>query len=324
MKQLFHVFLVSILAVSLSACGSSEPQTSETEQPETKEEEPVPEEPVITWEEEFEEGKKLLEAQNYEEAIEAFTRAIDIDNQEAPVFIRRGDAYVGIEQLQSAWDDYETAAKIDENNPEAYLGMADVHIRRNEFDEALELLGSAPSAVKADAQVAAKAEEMKSGTYMDSSRNIRRADEYDTDGNLVFINVYEFEGNRRTGWTNYTVENGIETLYEKCFVTYGSNGLPEKHEFYDANGAFRSSQTMEYDGNGLETRRNVYDNNGEFVAYYLNYYDENGNEIKYEGYLADGTLMMYETSEYDSSGRRISSSVYDGAGNLTGTKTYDY
>ena len=317
-----QLFLAGILAVSVSACGAKEPEPAPVPEPE----ETVPEEPVITWEEVYDEGIKLLKKEDYKAAAGKFTDAIEIDDSQAPVYVGRGDAYVHLEDitqhLEKALEDYRTAADLDENCAEAYLGMADVYIRRGEFTEAYDLLGSVPAKAAENEAIEDKLSEIQNGTYMDSSNNVRRAEQYDTSGAMVMITEYEFDGNRKTGWTNYTVENGVPALLETCTVTHGDNGLPAKNTYYNADGSLKSSQTMEYDDKGLEIRRNVYDNTDTFVAYYQSYYDDAGNEVKYEGYYADGTLFMVQTNEYDSKGNLVSSNIYDGAGNLTGTKTY--
>ena len=47
-----------------------------------------------TWQEQYDLGLRYLEEGNYEEAILAFTAAIEIDPKQAPAYIGRGDAYV--------------------------------------------------------------------------------------------------------------------------------------------------------------------------------------------------------------------------------------
>jgi tetratricopeptide (TPR) repeat protein len=97
-----------------------------------------------TWQEQYDLGIRYMEEGSYEEAIIAFTAAIEIDPKQAATYVSRGDAYVQSgetdEILAAALADYEQAVKLDKVNPDAYLGIADVYIRMNEYDKALEIL----------------------------------------------------------------------------------------------------------------------------------------------------------------------------------------
>ena len=80
---------------SLSACGQSGP----------------------TWQEQYDLGVRYLSEGNYEEAIIAFTAAIEIDPKRPQAFIGRGDAYTGTgteESLTAAISDYKEALTLDE------------------------------------------------------------------------------------------------------------------------------------------------------------------------------------------------------------------
>ena len=99
---------------------------------------------VPTWQEQYDLGLRYLEEGNYEEAVLAFTAAIEIDPKQAPAYIGRGDAYVRSgeteENLTAALADYKKAMALDETAAEAYLGLADVYIRQGDVDRAIELL----------------------------------------------------------------------------------------------------------------------------------------------------------------------------------------
>ena len=124
MKRLSSFLLALVLLVDVSACGGSPS--------------------VLTWQEQYDLGVRYLEEGNYEEAIIAFTAAIEIDPKQAPAYVGRGDAYIGSgeteENLAAAQADYEKAIELDETNANAYLGLADVYIRRGDYDLAEEIL----------------------------------------------------------------------------------------------------------------------------------------------------------------------------------------
>ena len=98
----------------------------------------------LTWQEQYDLGVRYLSEGNYEEAIIAFTAAIEIDPKQAPAYVGRGDAYALFgeteENLAAALADYEKALELDETNAEAYLGLADVYIRQGDYEKAREIL----------------------------------------------------------------------------------------------------------------------------------------------------------------------------------------
>ena len=100
-----------------------------------------------TWQEQYDLGVRYLEEGNYEEAIIAFTAAIEIDPKQAPAYVGRGDAYIGSgeteENLEAAQADYEMAIELDGTLVDAYLGFADVYVRKDEKEKAREILTNA-------------------------------------------------------------------------------------------------------------------------------------------------------------------------------------
>ena len=120
MKRIFVLTLSLVLV--LCACGQSGP----------------------TWQEQYDLGVRYLSEGNYEEAIIAFTAAIEIDSKRAPAYVGRGDAYAGSGELEEtltlAQADYETAIELDGTIPEAYLGLAEVYIRRGDYEMAEKIL----------------------------------------------------------------------------------------------------------------------------------------------------------------------------------------
>ena len=89
----------------LSACSIS-PKTAET-----------------TWQEQYDLGVRYLSDGNYEEAIIAFTAAIEIDPKQAPAYVGRGDAYFRADIYDKAEIDFLTAKELDpELDLQARLG----------------------------------------------------------------------------------------------------------------------------------------------------------------------------------------------------------
>ena len=309
MKKFLSVVLLMMLL--LTACGQAAP----------------------TWQEQYDLGVRYLSEGNYEEAIIAFTAAIEIDPKRAEAYIERGNAYIGsgetAETLAAALADYENAVSIDETNAEAYLGLADVYIRMGEYDKALEILKTGLEKAGGDAVIAEKIEEVQDGVFKDSGQKIRRTNQYTVDGELEGYTEYSYdELERRCGWNNYDRnygENGEDlgfVLENYCIVSFNEKNLPLSNQFYDPDGIPTDNDTFVYNEQGLKTEQYRYDAEGELAYYFLFYYDERGLQTKYEGYYADGSMYAYWISEYDEQGNRIREVAYDADGVMTGYNSF--
>ena len=321
MKKKLSVILCGLLIFGSMAACSQKQEGSPAPAEETAAAETEAAEEKVSWEDLYSQGLECLAAEDYDGAVKAFTEAIAADPEQAPVYVGRGDAYVRLEgadaevikeNLMKAYADYEKAAGLDETYAAAYLGMADVLIRQESFEEAYDLLVAAEGKVTDSAEILGKVQEIEKGSYVDSSAQIRRKNYYDPSGNLTGYQINEFDQlGRRSGWRNYenAYGNGIE-LYEYCVVTFGDNGLPARNDYYNPDGSERAYQTMEYDDRGLEVRRDAY-SNGSHMGYYLTYYDDEGKETGYDTYNADGSMAMYSRYDYDENGSLLQQNNYN-------------
>lgn len=143
MKRLSNFLLVLMLLMGVSACAKAQP----------------------TWQEQYDLGVRYLSEGNYEEAIIAFTAAIEIDPKQALAYVGRGDAYMASgeteENLTAAQADYEKAIELDERNVDAYVGLANLYIRRGEYDKALEILNQGLEKTNSNQIIADRIEDVK-------------------------------------------------------------------------------------------------------------------------------------------------------------------
>ena len=108
---------------------------------------------AAAWQEQYDLGVKYLSEGNYEEAIIAFTAAIDIDEKRPEGFIGRGDAYAGQAEesgspeeeeagalYRDALADYLAAIELDDQLVEVYEKAAGVYVSLGDLDAAIELL----------------------------------------------------------------------------------------------------------------------------------------------------------------------------------------
>ena len=230
MKRICGLLLTLALVLGLCPCGQKAP----------------------TWEEQYDLGVKYLSEGNYQEAIIAFTAAIEIDPKRAEAYVGRGDAYIGsgetAENLAAALADYEQAAALDETNPAAYLGMADVYIRMGEYDKALEILRQGLDKTGSDESIAEKIAEMESGTITDASGKKRRESSYDGEGNLIWYRIYGYPEGKSYEVTSYDAA-GNQTGY--AYAAHDGNGNQTAMVSLNESSGVVSQDLLEYDGRCL-------------------------------------------------------------------------
>lgn len=325
-----YLFILAILA-GITACGNNADTQSEPN--------------ALTWQEQYDLGIRYLSEGNYEEAIIAFTAAIEIDPKQALAYVGRGDAYVTSgetkENLAAAQADYEKAIELDETNAEAYLGLADVYIRQGNYDKALQVLKNALSKTKNNQSILDKIAEIESGNIVDSAGKIRRLSTFDDNGNLIWYHTYDydeygqesaidaFDGSgillghidvtQDTGMWGYSYDTGEMTqgIYE-----YDEKGRMSKVTLSEPGGPPTSYVVCEY-GTGGDYRQSQYNIDGALTGY-TDYDYENGNMVEYRSYDTEGELYYRGVRNYDSDGNLVKQSSFNGGGELIGSIAYAY
>lgn len=98
---------------------------------------------VLSWQEQYDLGVRYLNEGNYEEAIIAFTAAIEIDEKNTAAYLGRAEAYMNSDLekgIENALADYNTVLELDSGCEDAYLGMAKAYIKLGDYDKAREAL----------------------------------------------------------------------------------------------------------------------------------------------------------------------------------------
>ena len=339
------IWIIAVLAVVLlgacagqNAAGDTDPTPDTSNGP--------------TWQEQYDLGVRYLSEGKYQEAIIAFTAAIEIDPKQAPAYVGRGDAYVlsgeTEHNLAAAKADYEMAIELDETIAEAYLGLADVYIRQGDYEKALEVLREGLEKCGNSQEIADKIAEIESGNISDSSGKARRMTGYDGNGNVVFWHDYIYdEQGRQASATSYDAAGAqtghVDMVYDSSsgnkLVTWGyvlDTGVIEKIELtYDRSGNvisrtwFHGNEvstitTMEYNDAGQLIQENYKDAAGNITSFRIFEYDADGKEMKFSDFGEDGTLYNYCISEYDSAGNLQKRSWYNGDGSLSGYEIMQY
>lgn len=123
MKKVALVALAVTLMLSIVACENSASGSS--------------------WQGKYDLGVRYLEEGNYEEAIIAFTAAIEIDPARTAAYIQRGNAYLGAKDDASARADFQKSTEIDASLAEAWIGLAGIVYRTEGVEAAIKVLKSA-------------------------------------------------------------------------------------------------------------------------------------------------------------------------------------
>ena len=131
MKRITSLILTLSLVLGLCACGQKEEDSA-----------------ASTWQEQYDLGVRYLSEGNYEEAVIAFTAAIDIDPKRPEAYIGRGDAYFASDEYSTAEEDYRLALALDTAMVEIYDRLADLYVRTGDLEQALEILRQGYEATK--------------------------------------------------------------------------------------------------------------------------------------------------------------------------------
>ena len=300
MKKLLCVLFAALMLLSLAACGKN----------------------ADPWQEQYDLGVRYLSEGNYEEAIIAFTAAIEIDPKRAEAYISAADAYLNI-------GDFDQAEKI--------------------LQEGYDTTG--------DETIAELIEKYKEGNYHSSDGRVFRRNGYNENGILVWyhmfthdiegkeasITSFDVDGNQ-TGHVDYVYDaQGRRTTANGYYLTgevfvieieYDSQGNIIRKKRYEPDGTFLERQENTYDAQGRTKTENIYDANDVLLRYdeyeyseaekrWLHYnaagkltgYDV-FTENRQEFYSATGELKGYEVRIYDADGTYLGEERYDGEGNL--------
>ena len=211
-KRIWIIILASVVAISLIITAVVALTSGETKK---------------SWQEQYDLGVRYLNNGNYEEAIIAFTAAIEIDPRNPDSYIGRADAYTKLGDIASARTDYETVLTIDDSFVDAWLGLAETYVSEGNIEKALEVLQDA-AAKTGDSRFKAKIEELEPLTS-----NIRWTFENGTltisgEGPMEDYKIYylndDLEEKSTAPWNSYrsdieriVVETGVTTISRNAF-----------------------------------------------------------------------------------------------------------
>lgn len=284
MKKITLLMLALALVLGLCACGQKTP----------------------TWQEQYDLGIRYLSEGNYEEAIIAFTAAIEIDSTKADVYIGRGNAYMGLDQiddnLTAAKSDYERAIALDKLNEIAYMKLADVYILQGKTDEALYILQCGlENATSSDGISGMISELSASGSVQ--YKIIRQDQSYYDEAGDILINLYYDQvqilgDNPALSMINEAIENDYNTVLpiserEKYTDFIQNPQLSTEHPFcnttsaevtYNQDGILSIAMTTEWYMGGVSARD----------YYGLNYNIYTGDELTLTDLAGADSQLLFD------------------------------
>ena len=123
MKRFISILTVAILsAVMLFSCGKSVQER---------------------WQEQLDLGMRYLEELDYESAILAFTKAIEVDPNRSEAYVERAKLYVQRNaegDLALAAADYEKAIELGEETVDVFLALASIYEELGDLEKAIEII----------------------------------------------------------------------------------------------------------------------------------------------------------------------------------------
>ena len=279
MKQICSLFLALALILGLCGCGQKAETSAEANAP--------------AWQEQYDLGVRYLSEGNYQEAIIAFTAAIEIDPK----------------------------------RPDAYIGLADAHTARGDTMAAMDVLNQALGAVGENDALSAALEKLRGGPrtrrtdfenghYLiiefDDYGNQVRTTQYNADGTLMVETEYDADGNIvRT--TDY-YDDG--TVHVRSYEYDGNVRRTMRVITYGPDGKEQSNQLTEFDADGKEVRVTWYNTDGAARSYMVPEYDAEGKVVRENMYKADGTMTGYWVPEYDADGNTVRRTQYEADGTV--------
>ena len=301
---------------------------------------------AFRWQKQYDLGMQYLEEENCQEAILAFSKAIEINYRQPEAYEARGGAYIlsgeTKEHLSAAQADYERAIELGENSVQAYMGLADAYIRQRKYEEALEILYQGLEDNANDKKIADKIEQMESGKITDALGRARKTSYYNAEKEFIgysewYYNetgfmeavatysgdgirtgygeiLYDKQGNQVQDWG--IVMSTPVTLGGKLLYEYDGDGNCIKESYYDLDEILKTYLIMEYNEEGKEIRRSSYGPGGDLWGYSINEFDSEGNCTRIEYYDSDGTLNSYDVFEFDKDGDSIIQIQYDADGTI--------
>ena len=304
-------------------------------------------------------GESLASESDYENAVsvldegyektnneEILKQKADVLNKYVDFEIEEGDKNLDNFSYEAANSTYEKAIELDPENENAYLGLIEILIRTNKFDEALDVAQKAYDKIGGD-RIKESIEMLKSGNITASNGWIMKYTYYNSDGEVVYTHELEYnlKGNKsKIIWsdgngnymdsidieydekdrqiTSYTYSTGTGTL-NKIEIEYEEDECIETH-YVGTTDEIDEYNKISFNDDGKVAVSEKYNSNWEYSGKIVDEYNEKGDLIKYTHYNSSDEIWYYCEIEYDDNGKKLKESEYDGFDELKSYRVFEY
>ena len=205
-----------------------------------------------TWQEQYDLGVRYLSEGNYEEAIIAFTAAIEIEPEHAEAYIGLADAYIGLGDLPQARDSLVTGLEAVEDTGNIKNKLSDVqyeigieHLENGEYEPAIKAFQDAieNNPKNEDAYLGLAEALMEEGKIDEALDALRKAlEEVDDPSDALKDKLFELE----------QLKDELDTL-SGYFSDEKMDAL-ESDDISDLRDILSEHEGMSYDGENLVER----------------------------------------------------------------------
>ncbi len=166
----------------------------------------------------------------------------------------------------------------------------------------------------------------QNGNLVEGTKQSNSIVTYDTDGNRVKQELYDYKGNLFQT-SIYSLLDGEKIVkqeikhydYDPPLVAIGSspNSKPR-----DSRYSYKFK--YKFDDKGRRTEEAWYSNDGSLWLRYVSIYDDKGNEVEWFRYTADGKVNGRSISVYNAKGDEIEKTWFRADGSLSEKWSYTY
>lgn len=181
-------------------------------------------------------GRNFYDSMQYQDAIESYTKAIDVQKNVADFYCSRGDAWIKQEQYNEAIHDYERAIELEPENAVFYNNRGYAYECMNKLDKAIGEYGTAIELDPNEAIIYSNRGNVYSelGSYDKAFNDYKKALKLDSKCSTAYMglgDLYELLGNDSKAIDEYSK---AITVAPKDSMIYNNRGyLYLKLEDYD-------------------------------------------------------------------------------------------
>ena len=205
---------------------------------------------------------------------------------------------IALGMYEDALNEINQIKVIDKLNEDAYLYEADIYLKQNNYNSALNVLNTGISIVNSEEMINRK---------NDICSNIVLLETVSGDGQHIFYNTYD-ESGRLIREELYDSEQNFNGWNE---YKYNEEGCKRYCYLYNKKGNLEKYSKYSYDDNLILTTIKDYNSKDKKQGWHEYSYDSSGRVIEILDYGANKKVGWKTISEYDSAGRLIRNTGYD-------------